>query len=146
MSARRDGASWAVLWPTLVAALVALAGCSSPPRLSASDFRFEANRICTFGAAQRSALAQRYAHDADTLEAKERALQLRLLDQLRDLKPPESLDDAYQRLLDDVEEIASGGTVAQRAFERFQADASELGLDECAEPSATSASPTPANV
>ena len=123
-------------------------------RLSAEEFRTQANELCAdFGAADDDAAQEFFGDDEPSAEEvaaffEESALpRVRaLLDDLDELVPPESLEQDVEDLLDDaraalaeveqaVEEDPEAFLAGEDPFAEVDARAVELGLDNCADDS-----------
>ena len=135
-----------------VVAVGLLAGCgSSEPRLTKAQFTERANAICSRYATYLSGLTSRDVAQMQATIAKALPVLRAGNDELRTLRPPVELQDAYDRWLDasdlqlktiervqeDVQKndvadaVAALKTLAGTNLQQLKADSSALGLTAC---------------
>jgi len=82
-----------------IAVICAIAGCGGSGRLSRADFVARANAVCRQRVATISSMQKRYARDFRGFVAAAAPIASRSVDDLRAIKPPSSLQGAYDRFL-----------------------------------------------
>jgi uncharacterized protein YhdP len=130
---RRDhGDAQEVGWLAIIAAAAALAGCAgeADERLSREELAEQAAAICNRAEERLSALrepedvadVEGYARDAQAITQEG-------LDDLRDLEPPEELEEAFARYLEQADEVvALLGELEDAAAAGDEAEARRLSV------------------